>query len=240
MFICSYFFPFAPLWALTTLAKKHPILSMQKVYFISGLGADKRVFSFLDLSFCDPVFIDWIKPLPKETLQQYALRLRLQIPDTQPVIVGISLGGMLVTEMAKSDSHIKGIIISSNKTSTEFPRYLRVGNYFPAYKWIPGNLSKRMMLMTKAILGAKGKEQQDLLKKIILDTDPSFVKWAIHAILHWKNNEVPANIIHIHGSSDRLLPYRLVKADYTIAGGTHVMTMDHHREITEILKKLIL
>jgi hypothetical protein len=34
---------------------------MKKVYFISGLGADKRAFSFLDLSFCEPVFINWIQ-----------------------------------------------------------------------------------------------------------------------------------------------------------------------------------
>jgi hypothetical protein len=48
---------------------------LKKVYFISGLGADKRAFSFLDLSFCEPVFIEWIKPLKNETLQGYALRL---------------------------------------------------------------------------------------------------------------------------------------------------------------------
>ena len=54
---------------------------MKKVYFISGLGADKRIFSFLDLSFCEPVFIDWITPLKNESLESYALRLRKQIPD---------------------------------------------------------------------------------------------------------------------------------------------------------------
>ncbi|HLG39082.1 MAG TPA: hypothetical protein VI461_05410, partial [Chitinophagaceae bacterium] len=68
---------------------------MKKVYFISGLGGDKRVFSFLDLSFCEPVFIEWIKPLKKESLESYALRLRNQIPEKNPVIVGVSLGGMM-------------------------------------------------------------------------------------------------------------------------------------------------
>jgi pimeloyl-ACP methyl ester carboxylesterase len=213
---------------------------MGKVYFISGLGADKRVFSFLDLSFCDPVYIEWIRPLPHESLQQYALRLREQIPDPRPVIVGISLGGMLVTEMARADKNIKGIIISSNKIAAEFPRYLRIGNYLPVYKWMPAALSKRMMLMTKNILGAKGKEQKEVLKQIIRDTDISFAKWAINAILHWKNNDIPSNLVHIHGTADKLLPCRLVKADHIIEGGTHVMTMDHHREITDILKKLIL
>jgi hypothetical protein len=49
---------------------------MKKVYFISGLGADKRAFSFLDLSFCEPVFIDWIQPLKNELLPEYALDLK--------------------------------------------------------------------------------------------------------------------------------------------------------------------
>ena len=74
-----------------------------KVYFISGLGADYRVFSLLELSFCEPVFIGWIKPQPNESLPHYAARLLEQIPETSPIIVGISFGGMLVTEMARQN-----------------------------------------------------------------------------------------------------------------------------------------
>jgi pimeloyl-ACP methyl ester carboxylesterase len=213
---------------------------MDQVYFISGLGADKRVFAFLDLSFCEPVYIDWIKPIARESLEHYALRLREKIPAAHPVIVGISLGGMLVTEMAKADKNIKAIIISGNKTAAEFPRYLRIGKYFPVYKWMPPSLSKRIMFMTKWILGAKGKEQKKILAQIIRDTDIDFARWAIDAILHWKNKEIPGNLVHIHGDADKLLPYRLVKADHIIPGGTHVMTMDHHQEISGILKKIIL
>ncbi|MBC7650419.1 MAG: alpha/beta hydrolase, partial [Deinococcales bacterium] len=85
---------------------------MQKVYFISGLGADKRSFSFLDLSFCEPIFISWLIPLSKETLVAYALRLRATITEPNPIIVGLSFGGMLVTEMAKNDATVTPIIIS--------------------------------------------------------------------------------------------------------------------------------
>src|SRR5689334_14169109 len=98
---------------------------MNNVYFISGLGADKRAFSFLDLSFCNPVFIEWIEPVEKETLKEYAIRLRSLIPDNDPIIVGVSFGGMLVTEMAKKDLNVKGIVISSSKTRKEFPVILR-------------------------------------------------------------------------------------------------------------------
>ena len=65
---------------------------MQKVYFIPGLGADKRVFNFLDLSFCEPIFIDWIKPSVAETLTSYAQRLFETIQDEKASIVGVSFG----------------------------------------------------------------------------------------------------------------------------------------------------
>lgn len=212
---------------------------MKKVYFISGIGADKRVFSFLDLSFCEPIFIDWIAPIKKESLESYALRLRNKIPESHPIIVGISFGGMLTVEMAKADQNIQPIIIASNKTAREFPGYLRASKYFPVYKWIPGKIIKASAFSFRWIMGSEGKEQKKVLREIMRDTDMRFVKWAIDSILNWKNEEVPKNIIHIHGTSDKLLPYSRIKADYTIKGGTHVMPLEKHEEISALLKKLI-
>ncbi|HLG40958.1 MAG TPA: hypothetical protein VI461_14860, partial [Chitinophagaceae bacterium] len=59
------------------------------------------------------------------------------------------------------------------------------------------------------------------------------------AIMHWKNKEIPRNVIHIHGTGDILLPYRKVKAHYSIKKGNHVMVMDSHAEVSALLKKLI-
>ena len=210
---------------------------MQKVYFISGLGADKRAFSFLDLSFCEPVFVDWISPLKKESLPGYALRLRQQIKEEHPMIVGVSFGGMLATEMAKADNQMKAIIIASNKSAGEFPAYLRLAKYFPVYKWLPGKLLKAGRL--NWILGAKGNEQKKLLRSILADSNPAFLKWAIGAILNWKEKTIPANVLHIHGTADKLLPCRYVKADFKIAGGTHLMSINKPKEISALLQQLV-
>ncbi|MBI5858459.1 MAG: hypothetical protein HZB42_12515 [Sphingobacteriales bacterium] len=125
---------------------------MKNVYFISGLGADKRAFSLLDLSFCNPVFIEWIKPLKNESLRQYAIRLKEQITDPEPVIVGVSFGGMLATEIAKTGSTRKTIIISSNKTKMEFPKILLTGKYLPLYKWLPSAFLRKSALIRKTFL----------------------------------------------------------------------------------------
>lgn len=209
-----------------------------KIYFISGLGADKRVFSFLDLSFCEPVFIDWINPEPEETLSSYALRLRALIPDEAPVVVGLSLGGMLAAEMAKADNKVKAILISSNKTSTEFPSYLRLFKYIPAYKWIPGKVLKNMQSVYTYSFGVKDPQQKKMLYEIIADADIPFVRWAIGAIMHWNSTVSTPNIIQIHGTGDRLLRIRYVKPDYIIDGGSHTMTFDKHEEISALLREL--
>jgi len=210
---------------------------MQKVYFISGLGADKRAFSFLDLSFCQPIFIDWINPLKNESLESYALRLRQQIREEHPVVVGVSFGGMLAVEMAKANAQMKAIIISSNKSADEFPAYLRLAKYLPVYKWLPEILIKNAPL--NWILGVKENEQKKLLRDILADSNPTFLKWAISAILNWKEKEIPSNVLHIHGTADKLLPCRYVKADFKITGGTHLMSINKPKEISDLLQQLI-
>ena len=212
---------------------------MQTVYFITGLGADKRTFSFLDLSFCNPIFIDWFIPLHNETMGAYAERLRAIIPETNPTIVGLSFGGMLLTEMAKADKNIKAIIVSSNKTASEFPFWLRLGKYFPVYKWVPDFFYTYYSFITLWFLGAKGKEERKVLRKIIANTDIYFTKWAIGAIMNWDNETVPSNITHIHGTADKLLPYMFVKSNYTINAGEHLMIMDKATEISALLKRII-
>ncbi len=210
-----------------------------KVYFISGLGANKRAFHFLDLSFCEPVFIEWIKPLPRETLQHYAMRLRESITESNPVVLGVSFGGMLATEMAKKDPFLKAIIISSNKTAGEFPGFLKIGKYIPLYKWVPGKLVKATGRITKKFVGPKGEEEKKVFTQILNESKPEFTSWATGAILNWTNKDVPENVIQIHGDADHLLPYRLVQCNYTIKGGTHLMVMDKAKEISALLKQLI-
>ena len=203
------------------------------------MGADKRAFSFLDLSFCDPVFIDWIKPEKKETLQHYALRLKAQITTPHPVIVGLSFGGMLAAEMALADPTVKAILVSSNKTTTAFPRILKTGKYLPLYKLIPASLFKKGVFIRRLFFSPRGSRQKEVFTAILRDSDFHFTKWAIEAILHWKNKTIPGNVIHIHGTADRLLPFRKVKADYAVKGGTHLMIMNNPDVISSLLKKVI-
>lgn len=212
---------------------------MKKVYFIAGLGADSRAFSFLDLSFCEPQFIEWVTPGVKETLASYAEKLFTCIKDEEAIIVGLSFGGMLATEIAKRYPRTKVIIISSSKTHLEIPNYLRFWRHFPIYKLHSKKIKNTAGGFVLSILGAKGVEQKKLQLQIMRDSDPGFTRWAMDAIVNWRNTIVPKNITHIHGTADKLLPYRYVKADYAIEGGEHVLVMDRPQEVCQLLKQIM-
>lgn len=141
---------------------------MQKLYCISGLGADERVFQHLDLSFAHPVFITWINPLPGETLEMYARRLKEEfIGEENPLIIGLSLGGMLATEIAKQLPKANVIIISSAKTRRELPLYWRFFRYIPVYKILTYNLVKQTQALQEYFLGAGSQLSRQYEKTVI-------------------------------------------------------------------------
>lgn len=213
---------------------------MQKVYFISGLGADYRSFRFLDLSLFDAHFIRWITPSPDDTLGSYAEKLFASVADENAIIVGLSLGGMLAVEIAKKHPGTKVIVIASAKTRFEIPGYLKFWRHFPVYNLHSQKTKKVTGRFVLSILGAKGPEPKKVQQQIMRDSDPLFTRWAIHAVLHWDNTVIPKNVIHIHGTADKVLPHYFVKDHHTIKNGEHVMIMDKAEEISALLKKLVI
>lgn len=213
---------------------------MQTIYCISGLGANEKVFQFLDLSFAKPVFINWIPPFKDETLSQYAMRIKEAfIHDSEPVIIGLSLGGMLAVEIAKAVPSATVIVISSSKTKKEIPFYWRVFRYAPLYKILPDWLVKRSSNIQQYFLGVRLEATKEYLKDVLEQTDLQFYRWAVHALLTWDNKIIPSNIIHIHGTKDNLLPYRYVSADITIKNGGHLMIVENAEEVSACLKQVL-
>lgn len=213
---------------------------MKTVYFFSGLGADERVFQYLDLSFCNSVFIQWNLPLKDESIENYALRLTGQIKDENPILVGVSFGGMMAVEVAKIIKTEKVILISSAKTKNEIPPYYRLSAKVGAHKMVPFQQLKKVKSVNYFLFGVKNPQEKTLLDAILEDTNPDFLRWAVSQIVNWKNEFIPENLIHIHGTSDKMLPYRYIKSDYSIENGGHLMIVRESPKISKILRKLIL
>ncbi len=214
---------------------------MKNLYCIAGLGADKDVFQYLDLSFIKPVFVEWLPPLENETLQHYAMRLKEKyIHDAEPVIFGLSLGGMIAVEIAKSIPSAKAIIISSAKTTYEIPFYWKAFKYVPVYKILPEWSLRQISIVRHFFLGARKPAAKNYVKQVAEHADAKFYRWAVGGILTWENKTVPSNIIHIHGTNDKLLPYKFVKADIPVNSGGHLMIIENAEEISRLIKRLLL
>lgn len=209
----------------------------KKLYIFSGLGADERVFQRLDFSGFSTTFIRWIIPQDKETIEDYATRLLDQIKTTKPILIGLSFGGLMAVEIARQIDTEKVILIASAKTKKEIQFYYRFTGKLGLHNLLPTNLLKNSNLITNWFFGASSTFDKQLLKQILIDTDPIFLKWAIDKVARWTNQTQLPNLFHIHGTSDRILPFRFVKCNSTIRNGGHLMTLNKADELNNILRK---
>ncbi len=203
-----------------------------KIYGISGLGADKRVFDFLTLDF-EFIPIDWITPNKNESIKNYSKRLSSLI-DTKNdfCLIGVSFGGLIATEISEILNPKITILISSAHTKNELrPIFIWFGKT-KLIKLMPTFLFDPPRIIAKYLFGAKNNK---LLNDILDDTDLSFAKWAVTELTNWENITQQKNVFKINGTSDKLIPPRGNTEMKLIDKGEHFMIVDRADEISEII-----
>ena len=209
---------------------------MKNIYFLSGLGADRRVFEYLKLEGFDLNHIEWVRPMEPESIQSYAARLCAQIKTPRPILIGVSFGGMMAIEIAKLIDVEKVVVISSAKSTVNIPRLNKLGKT-KIHRLIPASFLKFPNEVMYWFFGVSNKKDKRILRNIIIDSDERFVAWALDKLLTWSNTIVSENVISIHGSRDRLIP--LTTADFVIPDGGHLMIMSHHQEVSAVINKIL-
>lgn len=205
------------------------------LYLFSGLGADERAFEHLVLPGYKKVFIQWIPPEPDESMPHYAQRIRAQINTPDPVLIGLSFGGMMAVEVAKQIPVRKLVLISSAKTRADLAAGSNLFFRWELYKIIPGSMLQQSNFMVNRLFGAKSAADKKLLAAILEDTDVSFFRWAMDRIVSWENDTVPPHLLHIHGTADRIIPFSSVHADVSIEDGGHLMILNRADTISKII-----
>ena len=150
-------------------------------------------------------------------------------------LIGLSFGGMLVTEIAKKLYPIHTFLISSTPIYKSLPWYYRVAGRAGLEKMVPLSLIKTSNSVGLKFMGALTLEDRTLLKQLVNDSDPVFIKWALTCILTWRNTIRPENLTHIHGTKDNVLPIKYTKPDVVIKGGGHFMVHSNAAEISKII-----
>jgi pimeloyl-ACP methyl ester carboxylesterase len=212
------------------------------VYFISGLGADRRAFERLKLPGHYVIHhLDWITPLENESLNNYAKRLAVSIDTSQPFsLVGLSMGGMIACAITRFLQPYKTVLISSIGCNAEFPPLLRFARATRLYKAIPNFVLRPPGLMVvQQVFGTKTKNDTTLVQDFVRQTDARFMKWAIGAIVNWTDCERPETIYHIHGNKDKMFPLKYTKPDAVIEKGSHFMVWTKAGEVSKRLTEAL-
>lgn len=83
--------------------------------------------------------------------------------------------------------------------------------------------------------GIESKSEAVLLKEIINDTDQDFLFWAINQIVNWENKSCFRNLLHIHGTSDRIFPIGSIANAHQIPNGGHFMIVNRANEVSALI-----
>ncbi len=209
------------------------------IYQIPGLGADYRVFKNLDYQGIPSTTIEWIAPLMKETLPEYSARLIAQITHPNPIIIGMSLGGIISVEISRLIPASKIIIVSSVRSSKEMPFYYKVLSVIKLHKLLTKKVMMKSFGLFYKLFGVEGPCEKILLKRIISDTDEHFLIWSINALVKWSGEESPQTIYHIHGDSDLIIPIGSLKPDAVIKKGGHFMILNRASEVSTLIQQYL-
>jgi len=212
------------------------------VYFMPGLAASAKIFERINLpdTIFEMVLLEWEIPLDKETLSQYANRMVQKITHPNPVLIGVSFGGILVQEMARFINARKVIIISSVKSNLEFPTSFKVAKATKAYKLIPMNLLSNVESLSRFSFGENINQRLKLYEKFLKVRDKRYLNWAVEQLILWERTIVDENIIHIHGDADDVFPIKDIQNCIVVKGGTHIMILNKFKWFNENLPQIIL
>jgi len=207
-----------------------------------GLAAGPTIFENIKLpeEEFEMYFLEWFLPSENETIESYALRMTQKITHDNPVLIGVSFGGVLVQEMAKIIQTRKVIIISSVKSNAEFPSRFKIARNTKAYKLIPTQLLADIEKLVKYAFGDNiVTKRLKLYEKYLSVRDKHYLDWSIETILCWKQKDINESVIHIHGDADEVFPIKHIKDCIIVNGGTHIMILNKYKWMNENLPKLI-
>jgi esterase/lipase len=217
-------------------------MSKIHVYFMPGLAASSLIFERIKLPTdqFETHLLDWFMPLPSQSLEDYAKQMAEKVTHQNPVLIGVSFGGVLVQEMSKFLKPKKVIIISSVKSNKELPQRMKIAKTTKAYKLFPTGLAQNLEVLSKFAFGSVIKQRLKLYEKYMSMRDKAYLDWSIEQIINWSRVEADPEVIHIHGDADEVFPVKNIKNYIPVKGATHIMILSRFKWFNANLPEIIL
>ena len=205
------------------------------VYLIPGQGSDYRLYNNLTIPY-DTVHVQYFTPSEVDSMESFAHQLAKQIDTTSPYgIIGVSLGGMLASEMKEFLNPEFVIVVSSAKCREELPARYRFMEKVPVNQIFSSEFYKNGALLAQPLVEPDRKLEEETFKSMLKDKDPDFLKRTAGIIINWNRKEAPEGIYHIHGNNDNTIPLRNVQADVVIEDGSHMMMLTKGDTLSKII-----
>jgi len=207
-----------------------------------GMAANPKIFEYI--KFAEDQFevhlLDWKIPGKNESLEDYSERIAEDVTEPNPVLIGVSFGGVIVQEISKILNTARVIIISSIKSKDELPPRLKFLGRTGMDRILPTFLAPFAADLHKYPTGRRIRKRAELYHRYMSNTDKNYLDWSIHNLVNWRQEDPLQGVIHIHGDRDIILPIKNIDGCILVKGGTHVMIVDRFRWFNENLPKLIL
>jgi pimeloyl-ACP methyl ester carboxylesterase len=233
---------FKPIFFLWVLSISIAGQSKTIIYCFPGEGSDRHLFDSLKLdSQFEIKVIEYGIPAKGETMDEFAKHYIQQIDTSKPfILLGVSLGGMICVELNEIMNPQKTIIISSALNRNELPVRYRFQRRIPLYRlFTPRSLYTGAKLMQPLVEPDRNK-YKSTFKGMLYSKDPIYIKRSIGLIINWERTSNSKPVYHIHGSNDHTLPIKCIKSKvYSVKGGSHMMTLTRHGEISGIINSIL-
>ena len=213
------------------------------IYLMPGMAASPKIFEFIKFPVNYKItYLTWIKPNINETMKAYAKRMSLFITDVDPVLIGVSFGGILVQEISKHIKVKRLIIISSVKSKVELSMSMKFAKTTGIHRLLPLNWIDDLEKLLLFVFGPSIKVKVDAYKKYLSERNPDYLKWSINQIINWKQIKYDDKIIHIHGEKDKVFPVKYLKKNKNfiiVKNGTHATILRDHKWFSRNLPIII-
>jgi pimeloyl-ACP methyl ester carboxylesterase len=209
------------------------------IYLLPGQGADHRLFNNIEFPY-DTVNLPFPVPEKKTSLREYAYGFIPGIDTSRPfILVGVSLGGMICSELTDTLEPRMTIVISGAKCRSELPGRYRFQKTIPLNKIIPKGMTKWGAKVLAPLVEPARKQDKEIFRSMLEAKDPAYLKRTVDMVINWNKAGYDDRIIHIHGDKDHTLPHRKINYDYLVKDGTHMMVYIRGKEVSKLINSIL-
>ena len=206
-----------------------------------GLAASSMVFENIKLD--DKKYslhrIDWIQPKKNESIKAYCVRLSKKIKHKNPILLGVSFGGIIAQELDKIIKVKKLIIVSSVKSHKEYPILYKIARDYQLNNALPFGMFDNFIKFSLKLNINKLYKRIDLAERYLTERNEIYLEWAVWSLLNWKQEKYRPDLLHIHGDKDKVFPIENISKCIKIKGGRHEMIILKAKWFNENLPSLI-